>query len=88
MPKPQPQMNEHGFPRFAPGTKVKDVTVVDRGQKMMFTCSKHDDTAVYVSKEPWCSRWFFAAENRDECDCKVTDDVWVLVSWYSPTRND
>lgn len=76
------------FPTFPAGTNVKDVTVVDRGQKMVFTCEQHIDTAIYHSKEPWNSRWFMDDPSAPECMCSTLDPVWVLVRDYKPTRND
>ncbi len=72
---------------FPAGTNVRDIDIVDRGQKMIFTCVEHCDTAQYASKNPSHSRWF-RADNAEECACSVKDPVWVLVRDYKPTRND
>lgn len=72
---------------FPAGTNVKDVDVVDRGQKMIFTCEEHCDTAQYASKNPRHSTWF-RADTAVECGCSMRDPVWVLIVDYKPTRND
>ncbi len=74
---------------FPAGTNVNRVDVVDRGQKMIFTCEQHCDTRVYASKNPAHSRWFPASSQElPECGCSMRDTVWVLVVDYKPTRND
>jgi hypothetical protein len=75
---------------FPKGTNVRDIDVVDRGQKMLFTCSIHPDTMVYASKHYSHSRWFLASApgEKRECPCQVDDPVWVLAYDYKPTRND
>lgn len=72
---------------FPAGTNVKDVDVIDRGQKMVFTCEQHADTATYASKQPSCSTWF-RADDLSECACSILDPVWVLVVTYKPKKND
>lgn len=81
-------MADHPLKVFPAGTNVRDVDIVDRGQKMHFACSKHPGTEEYVSKYPGSSRWFVASEDKPVCPCETRDDVWVLVSDYKPTRND
>lgn len=74
---------------FPAGTNIRDVDVVDRGQKMVFTCEEHPDTRVWVSKYPPSSRWFPASSKEPfDCGCSQRDHVWVLVTDYKPTRND
>ncbi|QPX62588.1 hypothetical protein SEA_WOLLYPOG_36 [Arthrobacter phage Wollypog] len=84
------------FPEIAPlkvfpaGTNVRDIDIVDRGQKMLFTCKVHADTMVYASKDYSHSRWFLASTpgEKRECPCQMSEDVWVLAYDYKPTRND
>jgi hypothetical protein len=84
---PMPALEPKALKVFPAGTPVREVDVVDRGQKMVFTCEQHPDTAVYVSKYPPSSRWF-KADTAPECPCSTLDPVWVLVKDYKPTRND
>lgn len=75
---------------FPKGTPVREIDIVDRGQKMVFTCSKHPGTALYASKNPSHSNWFLAgpAGELRECPCQFSDPVWVLAHDYAPKRND
>ncbi len=82
-------MSDQPLKVFPAGTNVRDIDIVDRGQKMHFTCVEHCDTMQYVSKNPSHSRWFYASSNElPECGCSMQDNVWVLVVDYKPTRND
>ena len=67
------------------GTKISAIRNFDRSKKVFFTCEKHGG-AIYASKQPSCSTWFFmnAMEpDTQECECSARADVWVTVEKYS-----
>jgi hypothetical protein len=76
--------NEHGFYIYPAGTPITEVREFDRGQKVVFQCKDHP-LSIWASKDPYCSRWFPARREYEECDCKLTN--YVLAEDYSPTRN-
>lgn len=76
---------------YPEGTNIRNIKSFNRGIKVMFHCVEHPQYD-YMSKDPFCSQMFPANEaaqrasfgiDKDECNHKLRDDVWVTSSVYN-----
>ena len=78
-------INQWGYPIYPVGTPIAEVSIRDRGQKLIFACDLHPEVT-WASKDPFVSRWFGNPEQTPACNCPT--EHFFLTQPYSPSRND